>query len=229
MWHPNLTLTAPADVIAPGGTGSSLTIARWRCCKNFSQWERSFLWKLCCQWPEWLRERQIAVVKQGPRPPTSPVRTIKWRMFSVKLLCLSWILITPMIWRSHSQRSTRSCKILWHFIHKDNGQCSCEARSVSVDNVFIPKLRSLMSSCLISNKLSMTFHNDNCSHLYRNSILMDHWGSLIILLLLRNCQKKFQKCSYSIVYCNWKVHSGINKTTAWASSKQSVYITRGVR
>ena len=46
--------------------GPSLTTATWRCRKNFSQWECSFHWKLCCHWLEFLRQRQIAVVGQGP-------------------------------------------------------------------------------------------------------------------------------------------------------------------
>ena len=38
----------------------------WRCRKNFSQWECSFHWKLRCHWLEFLRQRQIAVVRQDP-------------------------------------------------------------------------------------------------------------------------------------------------------------------
>ena len=34
--------------------------------KNFSQWERSFHWKLRCHWLEFLQQRQIAVVRQDP-------------------------------------------------------------------------------------------------------------------------------------------------------------------
>ena len=34
--------------------------------KNFSQWECSFHWKLRCHWLEFLRQGQIAVVRQGP-------------------------------------------------------------------------------------------------------------------------------------------------------------------
>ena len=48
------------------GPGPCLTTATWRCRKYFSQWERSFLWKLRCHWLKGLRQRQIAVVKQGP-------------------------------------------------------------------------------------------------------------------------------------------------------------------
>ena len=46
--------------------GPCLTTATWRCQKNFSQWECSFHWKLCCHWLEFLRQRQMAVVRQGP-------------------------------------------------------------------------------------------------------------------------------------------------------------------
>ena len=45
---------------------TSLTNATWRCRKNFSQWERRFNWKLRCHWLEFLRQRQITVVRQGP-------------------------------------------------------------------------------------------------------------------------------------------------------------------
>ena len=46
--------------------GPCLTTATWRCRKNFSQWECSFHWKLRYHWLEFLRQRQIAVVRQGP-------------------------------------------------------------------------------------------------------------------------------------------------------------------
>ena len=46
--------------------GPYLTTATWRCRENFSQWERSFLWKLRCHWLKGLRQRKIAVVRQGP-------------------------------------------------------------------------------------------------------------------------------------------------------------------
>ena len=46
--------------------GPCLTSATWRCRKNFSQWECSFHWKLRCHWLEFLQQRQIAVVRQGP-------------------------------------------------------------------------------------------------------------------------------------------------------------------
>ena len=49
-----------------GNPGPCLTTAKWRCRKNCSQWERSFLWKLRCHWLEFLRQCQIAVVRQSP-------------------------------------------------------------------------------------------------------------------------------------------------------------------
>ena len=48
--------------------GPCLTTATWRCRKNFSQWECSFHWKLRCRWLEFLQQRQIAVIRQGPGP-----------------------------------------------------------------------------------------------------------------------------------------------------------------
>ena len=49
-------------------TGLCLATATWRCRKNFSQWKRSFLWKLCCHWLKGMRQRQITVVRQSPGP-----------------------------------------------------------------------------------------------------------------------------------------------------------------
>ena len=46
-------------------SGPCFTTATWRCRKNLSQWARSFHWKLCCHWLEFLRQRQIAVVRHG--------------------------------------------------------------------------------------------------------------------------------------------------------------------
>ena len=46
--------------------GPFLTTATWCCHKNFSQWERSFLWKLSCHWLKGLRQRQIAAVRVDP-------------------------------------------------------------------------------------------------------------------------------------------------------------------
>ena len=53
----------PWQKVSPG---PCLPTATWRCRKNFNQWECSFHWKLHCHWLEFLRQRQIAVVEQGP-------------------------------------------------------------------------------------------------------------------------------------------------------------------
>ena len=46
--------------------GPCLTTAIWRCHKNASQWQHSFQWKLCSHWLKFLRQRHVAVVRQGP-------------------------------------------------------------------------------------------------------------------------------------------------------------------
>ena len=46
--------------------GPCITTATWRCPNNFSQWGCSFHWKLRCHWLEFLRQRQITLVRQGP-------------------------------------------------------------------------------------------------------------------------------------------------------------------
>ena len=43
-----------------------ITVAIWRCRKNFSQWPRSMHWKLCPHWLKLLRQRHVAVVIQDP-------------------------------------------------------------------------------------------------------------------------------------------------------------------
>ena len=48
-----------------------ITTAIWHCRKTFSQWQRSFHWKLCCNWLKGLQQRHIAVVIQGPGPHRS--------------------------------------------------------------------------------------------------------------------------------------------------------------
>ena len=45
--------------------GLCFTTATWCCRKNFSWWERSFCWKLCCHWLKFLQQRKIAVVRHG--------------------------------------------------------------------------------------------------------------------------------------------------------------------
>ena len=45
--------------------GPCLTTVIWGCHKKFSQWEHSFLWKLCCHWLKGVWQRQITIVRQG--------------------------------------------------------------------------------------------------------------------------------------------------------------------
>ena len=54
--------------------GPCLTTTTWSCHKNFSQWGRSFLWKLSCHWLKGLRQHQVDVVRQGP-----------WGWFNIKM------------------------------------------------------------------------------------------------------------------------------------------------
>ena len=49
-------------------TGSCITNVIATCRKNFSQWERSFLWKLRCHWLKFLRLVAKTLVIQGPGP-----------------------------------------------------------------------------------------------------------------------------------------------------------------
>ena len=48
------------------GPGPCLTTAILRYRKNSSQWQRSFQWKLHSHWLKFLRQRHVAVVRQGP-------------------------------------------------------------------------------------------------------------------------------------------------------------------
>ena len=45
---------------------SCITTAIWRCRRNFSQWQRSFQWKLRTHWLKVLRQDHVAVVIQDP-------------------------------------------------------------------------------------------------------------------------------------------------------------------
>ena len=46
-------------------TSPCITTAMWRCHNPFSQWQRSFQWKLHSHWLKVLRQRHIAVLIQG--------------------------------------------------------------------------------------------------------------------------------------------------------------------
>ena len=48
------------------GPGPCITNVIATCRKNFSQWERSFLWKLRCHWLKFLRRVAKTLVIQGP-------------------------------------------------------------------------------------------------------------------------------------------------------------------
>ena len=52
--------------------GPCLTTAIWRCRKNSSQWQRSFQWKLHSHWLKFLRQRHVAIVRQGPGQAFQP-------------------------------------------------------------------------------------------------------------------------------------------------------------
>ena len=49
-----------------GGTGPCITTAVWCSCKNFSQWQCSFRWKLRSHWLKLLWQHHVALVIQGP-------------------------------------------------------------------------------------------------------------------------------------------------------------------
>ena len=49
-----------------GSPGPCITNVIATCRKNFSQWERSFLWKLRCHWLKFLRRVAKTLVIQGP-------------------------------------------------------------------------------------------------------------------------------------------------------------------
>ena len=68
------SLVAPVVVMATTPAAGLIT-ATWCCRNNFSQWERSFLWKLRCHWLKELRQRQIVVVRQGPAVYTCAFQT----------------------------------------------------------------------------------------------------------------------------------------------------------
>ena len=76
------------NVWNPSESGSSagpcFTTATWRCRKIFSQWERSFLWKLRSHWLKGLRQSwSYHCCKTGPRLAV-PVILNHW------FLCLWW-------------------------------------------------------------------------------------------------------------------------------------------
>ena len=104
-----------SDAIWRRRFGLCLTTATWRCRKNFSQWECSFHWKLRWNWLEFLRQHQIAVVRQGPgwtlaqaltrfpdgaKPPPAPIGTTYHKSCGIHLrailLEMLKLLVIPM-------------------------------------------------------------------------------------------------------------------------------------
>ena len=65
------SLTSASDYrrYCPWTAGPCHTTAIWRCRKPFSQWQRSFQRKLRSHWLKFLRQRHVAVLRQGPCLP----------------------------------------------------------------------------------------------------------------------------------------------------------------
>ena len=75
-YFPGHVITFPCwdwsqTMFAKGDPGPCLTTEIWRCRKPFSQWQRSFQRNLHSLWLKFLRQRRVAVVRQGPDDRTS--------------------------------------------------------------------------------------------------------------------------------------------------------------
>ena len=95
--------------------GPCLTTTTWRCRKNSSQW------KLRCHRLEFLQQRQIAVVSQGPGPLfTKRLDTVKPRSREAskpRVSCLDFSKRSE-IWQTHRQRHCRdACQIAERYDH----------------------------------------------------------------------------------------------------------------
>ena len=97
--------------------GPCFTTATWRCRKNFSQWERSFHWKLRRHWLKFLRQRQIAVVRQGP----GKTRNRPWASYQIYEIagcaCAdnAWNFFPPPRWKeTTSWRSQHASRHVRH-------------------------------------------------------------------------------------------------------------------
>ena len=64
--HEDLLTSFFTEFQTLGSTGPCITNVIATCRKNFSQWERSFLWKLRCHWLKFLRHVAKTLVIQGP-------------------------------------------------------------------------------------------------------------------------------------------------------------------
>ena len=112
-WYckPKFHLTSLADVpilVFMRYTGTCLTTATRRCRKNFSQMgtQFSFFEKLRCHWLKCLRQRQIAVVRQGPGLAEQPT--------SIYLYLKDWICYCDLKAEHlslHVLLSTDSCRV----------------------------------------------------------------------------------------------------------------------
>ena len=105
-------------------TGPCLTTATWRCRKNFSQWERSFLWKLRSHWLKGLRQRQIAVARPGILILSQPCKqrvklesnnviVIQFLLYMLDLFLSTWWSIPGLVSNiSEQNNGTREKKLL---------------------------------------------------------------------------------------------------------------------
>ena len=81
-----ISLHQTCFVMTPNNT---LSPATWRCRKNFSQWDCSFLWKLRCHWLKFLRRVAKTLVIQGPG---------SYCLNRVLLLCIKFPLLCISYW-----------------------------------------------------------------------------------------------------------------------------------
>ena len=89
--------------------GLCITTVTWRCHNNFSQWERSFHWKLRCHWLKGLRQRQIAVGPGVSISQTVYELIIRILYKYILLICYKW-LIGLARYLSHATKPQLS----WH-------------------------------------------------------------------------------------------------------------------
>ena len=74
--------------------GPCSTITTWQWRNNFSQWQHSFHWKLCCHWLKSLRQRQIVAIMQGllggeATTQCSSVDSV-YGLFSIRYQATTW-------------------------------------------------------------------------------------------------------------------------------------------
>ena len=81
----------------------------WRCRKPFSQWQRSFQRKLRSHWLKFLRQRHVALVRQGPVMHNCTILNIY---------------LLNLIIRFGADEPSGSPSPLYHAWYKYNGHCS---------------------------------------------------------------------------------------------------------